>query len=511
MGASTSKNRAGFFLQKIEGRCMNKKRWVFFGLGIIFIAISVWQIAAAQKGLDVIHLHTNNPPVTIISPAGITPASRPTVLIAHGFAGSSVLMRGFELTLAHAGFTTISWDFEGHGTNPHPFSLSASSTDLLHDAESALSEAATTGRIDILHVAILGHSMGSGVALSYGVAHPATYATIAISPVPQPVTQSLPHNLLLMAGSLEPQFVSNAEQILAMAGGESGSLQDGTARQLVIIPDVEHISILFSRTAQSASRDWLVGTFGVQPSATNFVDHRILWFGLGIVGFLFLSFVSVNSFFITKPTSQAIHPIWYRLLALLCGGLGATLILWLVSLLGVDLSKLFGLLVGGYIILWFGVAGVISLIILHPHIPRITTRDFVLTLIAFAALWLGVGLLGNFVWLPWLLIPARLVLWIPAVVITLPWFLAFSEAAKASSPAAQIGWWLAQVLVVVGGLYLALTINPSLGFIFLILPVIPIMLGLQSLAISPRQGSWAYTLSASLFTGWLLLAVFPLI
>jgi pimeloyl-ACP methyl ester carboxylesterase len=490
---------------------MKKRGLVFLALGIILIAISVWQIAAAQKGLEVISLPDTNPPVTIITPAGLTPASRSTVLIAHGFAGSSVLMRGFALTLAHAGFTTVSWDFEGHATNPNPFSLSATSADLLKEAESALSEAAATGEIDTQHIAILGHSMGSGVALSYGQNYPNTYATIAISPVSQSVTPALPHNLLLMAGSLEPQFVSSAEKLLAMAGGDGGSLKDGTARQLTVIPNVEHISILFSPTAHAAASDWLVGTFGVQPGATNYIDRRILWFGLGIVGFLFLSFTGVNSFITTRPHLPAIPPFWLKLVVLPCGGVGAVLILWLVSLLGVDLSELLGMLVGGYIIVWFGVAGVISLIIMRPRFTWPVFKDLLKALIAFAALWLGVGLLGNFVWLPWLLIPARLVLWVPAAIITLPWFLAAGLAAEDSSPVAQVGWWLAQVVVVIGSLYLALSINPGLGFIFLILPVVPIMLGLQSLAVSPRHGHWAYALSGAMFTGWLLMAVFPII
>ena len=144
---------------------MSRKNIGLFSIGVILVALSVWQIAAAQKGLKVITLYGSNPPVTIITPANIRSASHPTVLIAHGFAGSEVLMRGFALTLAHAGYTTVSWDFEGHGANPNPFSQSSEST-LLHDAESALANAEGTGLIDTQHVAILGHSMGSGVAIS---------------------------------------------------------------------------------------------------------------------------------------------------------------------------------------------------------------------------------------------------------------------------------------------------------------------------------------------------------
>jgi pimeloyl-ACP methyl ester carboxylesterase len=489
---------------------MKKHNIILVGLGIILIGIAAWQIAAAQKGLEAINLHTTNPPVTLIAPAGTQPASHPTILIAHGFAGSEVLMRGFALTLAHAGFTTVAWDFEGHGANPNPFSLSSGSSDLLREAESALAEATTTGLVDTQRVAILGHSMGSGVALLYGVAHPATYATIAISPATQAVTPALPHNLLLMAGSLEPQFVSNAEDMLAIAGGSHGSLADGTARQLTVIPHVEHISILFSPTAHSTARSWLEGTFGLQPGATDYVDRRILWFGLGIFGFILLSAASLNSFATNEPQSAKHSPLWLRLVALIGGGVGATLILWLVSLARINLSQLFGVLVGGYIILWFGIAGVIALIISRPHIHRPGAREILKGLIAFAALWLGVGLLGNFVWLPWLLIPQRLALWIPASIISLPWFLAFGETAQGANTGGQIGWWLGQVVAIIGSLYLAITLSPALGFIVLILPVFPIALGLQSLAVSPRHGAWAYALPGGLFTGWLLLAVFPI-
>src|SRR4030042_1344630 len=103
---------------------INKKSILRLALGLIFVVISIWQIDIAQIGFDVINLNSSNPPVTIISPSNALPASRPTVLIANGFPGSSVLMRGFALTLAHAGYSTVSWDFQGHGANPNPLSLS---------------------------------------------------------------------------------------------------------------------------------------------------------------------------------------------------------------------------------------------------------------------------------------------------------------------------------------------------------------------------------------------------
>jgi pimeloyl-ACP methyl ester carboxylesterase len=490
---------------------MARKNFALLITGIVLVSVSIWQIINAQKGLKVVNIHTANPPVTIISPSDNLSVLHPTVLIAHGLAGSEELMRGFALTLAHAGYTTISWDFEGHGSNPNPFVLGSDSTDLLHNAEAALHEAESTGVINPQHVAILGHSMGSGVALLYGVSHAETQATIAISPTKQPVSPELPHNLLLMAGSLEQQFVANAQGLLAMAGGTNADFGNGAARDLEVIQNVEHISILFSPTAQTNARLWLDGVFGQQPGAEDYTDRRILWFGIGILGFILLSNAILNSFAVNPTPAVRSVPLWLKLSGIIGGGILATILLYLVSLLGVNVSQLLGFLVGGYILIWFALAGITSLIILRPRISTPTGKALLKGMVGFSALWLGVGIVGNYVWLPWLLIPARLWLWIPGAVILLPWFLSVGEAAKSAKAIGQIGWYLVQVITVLGSLTLALKVNPELGFLMLILPIFPIMLGLNMLVISPKHGSWAYAIPGAMFTSWLVLSAFPLL
>jgi len=388
--------------------------------------------------------------------------------------------------------------------------LTFDSSQLLQDAESALTEAVSAGLIDSQHIAILGHSMGSGVALSYGMSHPETAATIAISPTGQAVTPTLPHNLLLMAGRLEPQFASKALDLLSQAGGNNHDFTTGTARQLVIIPNVEHISILFSPTAQRTAVAWLDETFGTQPGATTYTDRRIIWFGLGILGFALLANAGLQFTAQSSQNSINIRPLWLRMISLLAGGIFATILLWLISLLGINLGHILGVLVGGYLLIWFGLAGLISLIILRPHIFRPKINELFKSLLAFACLWLGVGLLGNFVWLPWLLIPYRLWLWIPGSVIVFPWFMAIAEAAKDARFSSQFGWWVFQSVTIILSLYLAIMLIPGLGFIFIILPLVPIMIGLHMLVISSKHGSWAYGLPGAMFIAWLLLAVFPL-
>jgi len=475
------------------------------------VLLSVWQIQAATRGLEITPVRSTVPPLTLVAPEGATNGSRPLVLVGHGFAGSGVVMRGFALSLAHAGYVVALWDFDGHGTNPRPLSFDARMGTLVANAEAALAQAEARGLVAPGRVAILGHSMGSGVALAFGQTLPETAATIAVSPVGQAVTPALPRNLLLMAGGLEAPFVHNAEQRLAEAGGPGGDPAAGTARKLLIVPGVEHVSILFSPAAHAAARDWLDATFGPQPGATAYTDRRVLWHGLGMLGTL-LAATALAPLVAEPSTVRAPdRPHWRRLGALTGGALGATLALWLAGKAGLGLRSLLGLLVGGYLMIWFGVAGLVSLLLLRirPSLP--SHRAVLGGLLAFAALWLGVGLLGQLVWLPWLLIPQRLLLWPLGGLLLLPWFLAAGEVARGAGIPRGLGWWLGHSAVLAGGLSIALRLNPDeLGFIIIVLPLLPIVLGLHALAAAPHRGSWPFALSGALFTSWLFLAVFPL-
>jgi len=475
-------------------------------VGLALLLLCLWQIAAAGQGLEIITVRSTMPPLTLIAPAGVPPGSRPLVLIGHGFAGSSLIMRGFAYTLAHAGYATLAWDFDGHGANPR--SLRAGP--LLDNAEAALAEARSRGWAPPGRVAILGHSMGSGVALQFGLAHPDTAATIAISPVGVTVTRELPRNLLLMAGSLETPFLRTAERQLTEAGGPGGDPRQGSGRQLVVIPNVEHMSILFAPAAHAAVVTWLDAVFGPQPGARAYTDQRMLWYGLGLLGLLLLAAAIAPLFHEPAPLTGSPRPLWRRLLALVGGALAATLILRGVSAAGVGLFQLFGILIGGYLMLWFAVAGVAGLLILGER-PALPSRLALLGgLVAFAALWLGVGLLGEWVWFPWLLIGERLRFWPIGVVLVLPWSLLVAQITNSEGWGGQAGRWLLGSIAQVGGLLLAMRLSPELGFLSLILPVFPVVLLLHVLAAGPQRGRWPFALSGALFITWMLLAVFPL-
>jgi hypothetical protein len=357
--------------------------------------------------------------------------------------------------------------------------------------------------------------MGSGVALQFGQAYPDTAATIAVSPVGQPVTLELPRNLLLLAGSLEAPFVRNAERRLAEAGGAGGDPALGTARQFTVIGGVEHASILFAPSAHRAAVRWLDATFGPQPGARAYIDRRMAWYGLGLLGGLWAASALAPPLLdrlAGQPSSERPprRPLAWRLVAQCAGALLATGVLWLAGAAGLDLSALGGIRIGGYLIAWFGLAGTFSLLLLWQR-PALPSRHALLDgVAAFAALWLGVGLLAHLVWYPWLLIWERLRLWALGAALLLPWFLSAGRLSPGRAVAAQLGRWLAQGAALLGGLYLAVRLSPELGFLSLILPAFPAILGLHALAAGPYRKPWAFALSGALFTSWALLAMFPL-
>ncbi len=505
---------------------MNSRTRLIFGIfGLFLFLVATWQILKVRSELDVTTTHAGEMPVEIIAPKGENNSDRPIVLIGHGFAGSGVIMRGFAYTLAKAGYVAVLWDFDGHGGNPRPLSSGLSRGDLLPNAEQALAKAVELGIGDPAHVAILGHSMGSGVALSYGQKHPDTRATIAVSPVGTAVSQELPHNLLLLAGENEPAFQQNAQERLAEAGGEGGDPALGTARKLVIIPLVEHISIVFSPQSHREARQWLDLTFGAQPGALDYTDHRIGWYGLGVLGVVLAAGMLI-------PSSQAVQgklnpAFWKRLLALLLGTLGATGLLWALGLAGLDLTRSLGMTLGGYLLAWFGIAGIISCLLMEVFqsgglfsrrsmtqawtwITTLRGRIIASGLLVAGALWLGFGLLGGQVWLPWLLIPQRLALWPLGVVCMLPWFMTVGQAASRANGWGRLGWWAAQSAAIVVSLVLTMLVTPGVYFLSLILPVFPLILGVHAAAAGRQRSAWAFGLSAAMFASWALLAVFPL-
>ncbi len=490
---------------------MKRSDWVLALVGLALFGFSILQIQAATHDLEIIQLPNSDPPTTVITLVEDRSEMRPTVLVGHGFTGSKLLMRGFSLSLAHAGYTVVAWDFDGHGANQQPYPLRHASDVLVENAEAALRIAQSAGYASGSEVAILGHSMGSGVALDYGVDHPETQATIAISPIRRKVTPDSPRNLLLLAGSFEHEFMETAKELLADAGGAGGNPADGTGRALIVIEGVEHISILFDPDSHAAARTWLDQVFGPQPDATPYVDRRILWYGLGIFAALLVGWELSPLFVVHGEARRTLLPLWRRLMPPLGGALAATALLALVNGLGINTKHTLGLIVGGYLLIWYALAGLIGLSMLKFRISLPSRRSIIGGVFAFLILWVGVGLLANLVWVPWLPIMKRLMLWPFAVLLTLPWFVCIGESLRGQGIIHRSLAWLVHTTLLAAGFIASLLIIPGLGVLVLVLPLLPVVLGLIELSTARLRGHWPTALCGAMFLSWMLLAVFPMI
>jgi dienelactone hydrolase len=480
---------------------MKPTRILILIIALFLIAASWWQVAAAPHGLTVRRLNRDGVPMLYLAPAGAHEV--PGILVAHGFAGSRQLMLGYGYTLAHAGYAALLWDFAGHGANPQPLARDGLQADL----DAAYTLLIEQPEVDPGRLALLGHSMGSGAVLTAGISTPDRYAaTIAVSPTSADVTSDAPRNLLLQAGDREGRFVANAAKLLTQAGGPSEDFSGGKARRLIVIPNAEHISILFRNQSHRAVLDWLASTFG-EARAAAYVDRRIIWYGVSLLGWL-LAMVALAP--VLRPTfPEHARGRWgLPWVALPSSALIASGLLALINT-GAPLAGLGGLAVGGAVGLWFLVAGLVWLPAIHS-LQRPSLADLAWGGGLFVVLALAFGVMAHFVWLPWWLNLPRLIRWPLLALACLPWFLAAGMAQRGAGAGTRTLWWLAQSIAVVGGLSLALVLVPSLGFLSILLPLMPLLLGILAVAGAATGRAWAYGLGGALFIGWIIAAVFPL-
>ena len=487
---------------------MTRQRLLLLIVALLLIVLSWYGVISARAGL-VVRWSRSEPPqaasrfvdgVPLLYIAPQRAEKVPGVLVAHGFAGSKQLMLGYAYVLAHAGYAVMLWDFGGHGANATPLE----SISRPYNVDIAYSALQSQPEVDPSRLALLGHSMGSGSVMSAGIRNPERFAaTVAISPTGAAVTQQLPHNLQLQAGSWEGFFVANAQRLLAAAGGESQNLAAGRGRSLVVIPKAEHITILFRDASHQAALRWFDATFGVQTTS-SYVDRRMAWYGLHLLGWLImLSAVASPS---TASTSN-VH--WFKSWGgLLLAPLVASGVLTLISSRS-DLQSLGGLLVGGAVGIWFFVAGTVWLGILFS-LPRPTVRAVGLGVALFVLLWVAFGAMAQVVWLQWWLIPMRLRLWFLLSLAFFPWFLASGVAQQGVGFGKRVAWWLGQSTALVGGFLLTLQFLPQLSFIFLLIPLFPILMALFSYAAAMVNQVWSYAIGCALFFGWAIAAAFPL-
>lgn len=485
-------------------RTMNATRVLLALAAFLLILLAWWFVFAAQSGLSTRRLVQDNLPMQFIYPTNGD--ELPGVIIAHGFGGSRQLMLGYGHVLAHAGFGVLLLDFPGHGANATSFS---------RNNGDSLQQAVATARAVLIQqpevapgeVALLGHSMGSGAVMQAAIAHEVDYdATVAISPTDAPVTAVSPRNLLLQAGQFEPGFISRAQTLMEQAGGENTDFATGTARLFVLVPNVEHITILFSPVSHAAAREWLERVFGAQR-ASSYQDTRMVWYLVHLGAWLVLLTAVSPLLPHDEPSSRSRRRPLHWVGLLVAPPLASGILLLLEQFIRTD--NLANILVGSTLGVWFFVFGAIWLLVgFRP--PRLTFSGVFWGLLLFGLLWFAFGALAQFVWLPWLLIPARLLRWPALAATAFPWLLAAGTAQAGGTFWQRLGWWLWQTLLIGGGIFLLINLVPGLGILMLILPLFPVVFAILALANAAIDKPWAYAIGGSLFFGWMLLAYFPL-
>jgi hypothetical protein len=130
----------------------------------------------------------------------------------------------------------------------------------------------------------------------------------------------------------------------------------------------------------------------------------------------------------------------------------------------------------------------------------------------FGLLTVAFGLMAQAVWMQWWLAGPRLLRWPLMALLTLPWFTASASAGGVLScrRLRRAGWWLAESLGLVVGLAAVVVFVPGMFFVFLLLPLLPFLVGILALAGAGFARPWSYALGSALFFGWVLAAVFPL-
>ncbi len=333
-------------------------------LALATATVGLWRLEGQTDGVEIRHVSVGTVPATVFRAENAPPG--PVVVIAHGFAGSQQLMLPFANTLAHAGFTAVTFDQPGHGRNPAPLrggvaDNDAASQNLLAVLREVMVYARTLPGGD-RKIALLGHSMASDIVVRAGQEDTGVAATVAVSMFSPAVTATTPANLLVIDGALEPPMLTDeaARAVGLAADGHAvarttyGSIADGTARRFSLSGGVEHIGVLYSRQSLDEAVAWLCATYGMPDP--GFRDDRPLWLGVLYLGLIVLAF----------PLSRLLPKIaspelgaglrWRRFLPLaIVPAILTPLILWKLP------SGFLPILLGDYLTLHFGVYGLLTL------------------------------------------------------------------------------------------------------------------------------------------------------
>lgn len=440
-------------------------------------------------------------PVTVIAPEQRLPDA-PAVMLVHGFAASSVIMEPLGRVMARAGYVVALPDLSGHGANPARLVGDDTARDELQsDVQVVLGWLAQQPGVDSERLALVGHSMGAGAVTRFAIENPlAVRATVAISLPAAIEPVNAPRDLLLMYGASEPIGFAEAarEQLEAIRPGSAegviyGSLGEGTAIAVEVIPAVEHISIVWSPKTAESMLAW-IGAAVEGPTSPVDLDPAWLWLILILVAGCLVAIPLARVLY--GPSSsgpEARIAGWVAMVVTLAAALAASLV---AGVIGGVADRVIPVSVGGYLAVWFAVAGtVIGLGMLlvrryrrrsfAPVVPRTVLAALVMT--AYAVVLLIVS--ARLTWASAALVGPRWWIWIALSLILLGYFYADAVLVARPSLGARIGVMVVNRVIVVAALLMSVAFLGAPSVLTLLVPFIVllfIILGYLAGVISTR-------------------------
>ena len=430
----------------------------------------------------------------------------PGVVIAHGFAGSKQLMLGYGYTLAHAGYATILFDFNGHGANPAPLERDALRPEHRRGGR-ATGRAAGGGR----------EPPGAARALD-GQRRGDDRGDQRTRPV-LGSRRDLPDRRRCAArcarqpaapGRQPRAPVRRERRATAGAGRRAERRLCGPARprsaRRAPTPSTSRSSS--ATRAIAAALEWIGRALAARDDRP-YVDRRILWYGVapGRVGCWSWS-PSRPSCGATWPSLNE-TPLRRRMAGLLLGAAAATVVVGSLARFtgAVGHARHPGRRRGGALVADCRA----GLACLQPADSPPCARGHPARASSSSSFWSWRSASWRkVVWVQWWPIPARLWRWPILALACLPWFLAAGYSQWGAGGWGRLLWWLGQSVVFLAGLFVTFMLAPSLGFLVLLMPILPLIFLVAGRG-APRPSTVPGPMPSAraFFFGWMISVVFP--
>lgn len=417
------------------------------------------------------------------------PGSRPPVVVlAHGHSADQATMSVLARRVAAAGYAVVTFDFRGHGLSTERHQ-SAGFEGMRSDLDAVLTWLGTVPYVDPAKIVVVGHSMGAAGVLDFAVRDRRPVATVAMGGAMGGVEAGArARNVLFVVAEGDAGVVrEGAERTARLWSGAPlsygqvhGDQAQGTAVALREVAGTNHLTMLFSDLTAGYVVDWVAKVTGHPATASGAVDRRpslTMLYLLGAAVLLTLvGFVGGALARSSRPPVETGRPSLGLLLV------GGALLLPLPWLAWGDAGHLLGLEAGGALVLLLGVAGTILLAVgwltpvrrwfpaQEPSSFRHTLAPAALVLVGVIVLLTPLGAVTHGL-VP---TPKRVLLWVLAAALMLPFFLAVDRMLRRGRPPAASARSLAARLLVLAVVMMGV-----------ITGVLPGMLGLYVMVLGP--------------------------